>query len=168
VFILTNVTALISASTVQWYSSDIGPSTILPWLWAERVLFPCLCASVHSRHNVKMGHGVRPEAYSKVSPSTLLSDISSVANTASSAPRWKITGLPLVPSMIHQLVNSAQWANADTSSVETVGSGAASLPPDLHAKFQAKLKSTLFQGYGSSESVCSHPSASAVLGRFIC
>ena len=55
--------------------------------------------------------------------------------------------------MIHQLVNSPEWAKTDTSSIETAASGAAFLPPELHVKFQSKLRSTLFQGYGSSESV---------------
>lgn len=61
--------------------------------------------------------------------------------------------LPLVPSMIHQLVNSPEWTRADTSSVESTVSGAAFLPPDLCAKYQSKLGPTFFHGYGLSESV---------------
>jgi len=36
-----------------------------------------------------------------------------------------------------------------------VGSGAAFLPPDLRARFQSKVNSAVFQGYGSSESTLS-------------
>ncbi|KAF9648196.1 acetyl-CoA synthetase-like protein [Thelephora ganbajun] len=70
-------------------------------------------------------------------------------------PKWKITMVPLVPSMILQLVDSPEWEKTDTSSVETAASGAAFLPPELRAKFQSKVKSALFQGYGSSESTLS-------------
>jgi len=59
--------------------------------------------------------------------------------------------------MIHQSVNSPDWAGTDTSSVETVGSGAAFLPPELCERFQSKLKSTFFHGYGSSEVVRVRP-----------
>jgi len=68
--------------------------------------------------------------------------------------------------MIHQLVNSPEWAKADTSSVETAGSGAAFLPPELQTKFQSKIGSTFFQGYGSSEAVRVHLFPSTSLGGF--
>jgi acyl-CoA synthetase (AMP-forming)/AMP-acid ligase II len=55
--------------------------------------------------------------------------------------------------MIHQLVTSPEWEKANCSSIDTIGSGAAFLPPELRAKFQSKLKSTLYQGYGSTEAV---------------
>jgi acyl-coenzyme A synthetase/AMP-(fatty) acid ligase len=55
--------------------------------------------------------------------------------------------------MIHQLVTSPEWEKADCSSIKTTGSGAAFLPPELRVKFQSELKSTLYQGYGSTESV---------------
>jgi len=100
-----------------------------------------------------MGRKARSEAYSKVSPSTRLCGVFSVANITLSMPRWRVTGIPLVPSMILQLVDSPEWAKTDTSSVETAGSGAAFLPPELRAKFQSKVKSNFMQGYGSSEAV---------------
>ena len=74
--------------------------------------------------------------------------------------------LPVVPSMIHQLVNSPEWEKTDTSSIETIGSGAAFLPPELHARFLSKLESTILQGYGSSEAVRIHPFGSVILERF--
>jgi len=101
-----------------------------------------------------MGCEARSEAYSKVRPSTQLHGVLSVANTVLSMSRWKVTMVPLVPSMIFQLVNSPEWEKADTSSIETATSGAAFLPPELFAKFQSKVKSTMIQGYGSSEAVC--------------
>ena len=58
-----------------------------------------------------------------------------------------------MPSMIFQLVNTPEWEKADTSSVETIGCGAASLPPDLRARFQSKMNAVFLQGYGSSEAV---------------
>ena len=71
--------------------------------------------------------------------------------------------MPLVPSMVLQLVNSPEWAEADTSTIETTASGAAFLPPELHAKFQSKMKSALLHGYGLSESVRVPLFASTVL-----
>ena len=67
--------------------------------------------------------------------------------------RWKVTEIPLVPSMILQLANAPEWAKADISSIEYITCGAALLPPELLAKLQSKVKSTFFEGYGSSESV---------------
>ena len=55
--------------------------------------------------------------------------------------------------MVHQLVNSPEWARADTSSVESTSCGAAFLPPDLRVKYQSKLGPGFFHGYGLSESV---------------
>jgi len=68
-------------------------------------------------------------------------------------PKWKVTEMPLVPSMIHQMVNTPEWEKADTSTIESLASGAAFLPPELLAKLQSKMKATFTQGYGSSESV---------------
>ena len=71
-----------------------------------------------------------------------------------------------MPSIIHELANSPQWEETDTSSVETTGSGAAFLSQELLTKFQSKLGSTLLQGYGSSESVRVILFASTILERF--
>jgi len=113
-----------------------------------------------------MGHEPRHETYSKVRPSTQLCNVISVMNTALSASRWKVTALPLVPSMIFQLVNSPEWEKTDTSSIETSGSAAAFLSPELSEKFRSKVKTTLFHGYGSSEAVRVPFSSSAILERF--
>ena len=90
-------------------------------------------------------------------------DALSVANTVLSTPRWKVTGIPLVPSMIHQLVNSPEWEKTDTSSIKITKSAAAFLPPELLAKFRSKLGSTPYQSYGSSESVRAPHFASTIM-----
>jgi len=81
--------------------------------------------------------------------------------------RWKITFIPLVPSMILQLVNTPEWEKADTSTIDSLASGAAFLPPELHAKLQSKMKAIIIQGYGLSESVRVPLFASAILEGFI-
>lgn len=113
-----------------------------------------------------MGREARPGAYSKVRPFARLCVVVAVANGILSTSRWKITGLPLVPSMVYQLVNSPEWEKTDCSTIETTASGAAFLPPKLRAKFQSKMNSTLFEGYGSSESVRIPLVASMTLERF--
>jgi len=107
---------------------------------------PCTLI-VMSKWDVKLALKLIP----KYAPS--FTDVFSVANPSLSTSRWKVSMLPLVPSMIHQLVNSAEWAKTDTSSIETTASAAAFLPPELNVRFQSKLNSTFFQGYGSSEAV---------------
>ena len=49
--------------------------------------------------------------------------------------RYKVSFLALIPSIVHQLVNYPGIEKIDFSSVSTIGSGAAYLPPDLGAKF---------------------------------
>lgn len=72
----------------------------------------------------------------------------------------------LVPSMILQLVKTPEWGKTDVSSVESLASGAAFLPQELHVRLLSKMNATFFQGYGSSESVRASPFASAILERF--
>jgi acyl-CoA synthetase (AMP-forming)/AMP-acid ligase II len=72
-------------------------------------------------------------------------------------PRLKITVLPLVPSMILQLVTHPEWEKTDTSTVEHTASGAAFLPPEIRTKLLSKIESNLTHGYGSSESVRGPP-----------
>ena len=100
-----------------------------------------------------MGRQARPEPYTKVRPSTRLPDAHTSANAILPMKRWKITVLPLVPSMILEMVSSPEWEETDISTIEIAASGAAWLLPDLKAKFQSNMKSTLFQGYGTSEAV---------------
>ena len=64
--------------------------------------------------------------------------------------------------MALQLVNTPEWENTDTSTVENVGCGTAVLPPELNTKIASKVKRTITQGYGLSESVRVPPFASAI------
>ena len=66
------------APAIRWYSSYIGLSAVLPQVWVGRVLFPRVCGSAHRHHHAQVGRKPRPEAHSKVRPSTLLYDILSV------------------------------------------------------------------------------------------
>ncbi|EJD06537.1 acetyl-CoA synthetase-like protein [Fomitiporia mediterranea MF3/22] len=76
--------------------------------------------------------------------------------------KYKISHLGLVPSIVHQLVNSPQTAKADLSSVRVVGCGAAYLSPDLSERFRKMLghsattqatgeEAAVAEGYGLSE-----------------
>jgi non-ribosomal peptide synthetase component E (peptide arylation enzyme) len=50
--------------------------------------------------------------------------------------RYRVTNASLIPSVIHQLVNHPKTKEADLSSLVTVVSGAAYLPPELATKLQ--------------------------------
>lgn len=54
------------------------------------------------------------------------------------SPRYKVSNLPLIPSVVHQLVHYPGIDKVDFSSVQSMNSGAAYLPPELGDKL-AKL-----------------------------
>ncbi|KXN90934.1 putative 4-coumarate--CoA ligase 1 [Leucoagaricus sp. SymC.cos] len=68
-------------------------------------------------------------------------------------PKYKITDISLIPSVIHQLVTHPNIHKADLTTIQSMGSGAAYLPPELSAKLSALVsKDTTFgEGYGMSE-----------------
>ncbi|KAH9480790.1 putative 4-coumarate--CoA ligase 2 [Psilocybe cubensis] len=68
-------------------------------------------------------------------------------------PRYKVSSLPLIPSVVHQLANYPGIENADFSSVVAMNSGAAYLPPELGQKLTklVKVDLDLMEGYGMSE-----------------
>ncbi|KAF7362910.1 hypothetical protein MVEN_00641900 [Mycena venus] len=68
--------------------------------------------------------------------------------------KYRATDLTLIPSVIHQLVNHPDIETADLSSVRSVISGAAYLPPELTAQMKSVLNedAVVHQGYGLSES----------------
>ncbi|KAF9564169.1 acetyl-CoA synthetase-like protein [Agrocybe pediades] len=68
-------------------------------------------------------------------------------------PRYKISSLTLIPSVVHQLVNHPAIEKADFSTVLSVGSGAAYLPPELGEKMSKLLpaEAQFMEGYGMSE-----------------
>ncbi|KAJ6553184.1 hypothetical protein B0H19DRAFT_1155868 [Mycena capillaripes] len=67
--------------------------------------------------------------------------------------KYRATHLTLIPSAIHQLVNHPDTKATDLSSVVSVSSGAAYLPPELATQMKAFLKTNtdIGQGYGLSE-----------------
>ncbi|KAF9267794.1 acetyl-CoA synthetase-like protein [Marasmius fiardii PR-910] len=73
--------------------------------------------------------------------------------TLKAIPKYRITNLSLIPSVVHQLLNHPHFSRTDLSSVIVAGSGAAYLPPELAAKFGSFIKNTPFlgEGYGLSE-----------------
>ncbi|KAL5526526.1 hypothetical protein ACEPAF_8250 [Sanghuangporus sanghuang] len=73
-------------------------------------------------------------------------------------PKYQISYLALVPSIVHQLVNSPKTSHADLSSVDFAGCAAAYLPPDLAERFRNFLGHSkkgelppMIEGYGLSE-----------------
>ncbi|KAF9451831.1 acetyl-CoA synthetase-like protein [Macrolepiota fuliginosa MF-IS2] len=76
-----------------------------------------------------------------------------IKTTLAVIPKYKITAIALIPSAIHQLVNYPDIHEANLSTIQTLGSGAAYLPPELATKLSALVpkQSTLTEGYGMSE-----------------
>ncbi|OJA12472.1 hypothetical protein AZE42_12000, partial [Rhizopogon vesiculosus] len=70
-----------------------------------------------------------------------------------SIPKYHITTLMLVPSLIHQIVHHPRSQTADLSSVKTIGSAAAHLPPQLSEQLLARFPhlERVGGGYGLSE-----------------
>ncbi|KAG6901502.1 hypothetical protein C0995_011052 [Termitomyces sp. Mi166 len=68
-------------------------------------------------------------------------------------PKYRITALYMIPSVIHQLVNYPGIEKVDFSSVHTVGSGAAYLPPEMATKLLSYIGTgaNFTEGYGMSE-----------------
>ncbi|KAG6852118.1 hypothetical protein C0991_002977, partial [Blastosporella zonata] len=52
-------------------------------------------------------------------------------------PKHRITAIALIPSVVHQLVNHPGIEKVDFSSIQTMGSGAAYLPPELATKLSS-------------------------------
>ncbi|KAG7089545.1 hypothetical protein E1B28_011218 [Marasmius oreades] len=67
-------------------------------------------------------------------------------------PKYRITTLNLIPSVVHQLVNHPKFPKTNLSSVTTVGCGAAHLVPELASQFSSFVNNVpLGEGYGLSE-----------------
>ncbi|KAF8830832.1 hypothetical protein HHX47_DHR2001024 [Lentinula edodes] len=68
-------------------------------------------------------------------------------------PKYRVTNLPLIPSLVHQLLNHPRISSVDLSSIATVSSGAAYLPPPFAAKLKGLTpkESLVAEGYGMSE-----------------
>ncbi|KAH6912657.1 amp dependent CoA ligase [Coprinopsis sp. MPI-PUGE-AT-0042] len=70
-----------------------------------------------------------------------------------SIPKYKVSAIPLIPSVVHQLVHHPKISEVDFSSVNAMGSGAAYLPPELAEKISklAPKEANFGEGYGMSE-----------------
>lgn len=70
-----------------------------------------------------------------------------------SIPKYCITTVNLVPSLVHQIVYHPRFETADLSSIKGIGSGAAHLPPQLAAQLVARFPDMerIAEGYGLSE-----------------
>lgn len=68
-------------------------------------------------------------------------------------PEHKVSSISLIPSIVHQLVHHPRIAEVDLSSLNSLGSGAAYLPPELGAKLSKLLPQDcqFYEGYGMSE-----------------
>ncbi|KAF5317551.1 hypothetical protein D9619_013140 [Psilocybe cf. subviscida] len=68
-------------------------------------------------------------------------------------PRYQVSTLMLIPSVVHQLVHHPGIEKVDFSSVLHVNSGAAYLPPELADKLQSLIpaQAQFGEGYGMSE-----------------
>lgn len=68
-------------------------------------------------------------------------------------PKYKVSVLMLIPSVVHQLINHPGVEKRDFSSVSVIRCGAAYLPPEMSQKLVslAPKEVTLLEGYGMSE-----------------
>jgi len=68
-------------------------------------------------------------------------------------PKYKVSFLALIPSLVHRLINYPGIEKVDFSSVNTLASGAAYLPPELSAKLTSLVprEGKFIDGYGMSE-----------------
>ncbi|KAK0469990.1 uncharacterized protein EV420DRAFT_83800 [Desarmillaria tabescens] len=68
-------------------------------------------------------------------------------------PKYHVTNLALIPSVVHQIATHPKLNKQDLKSVKTVGCGAAYLPKELADKFLTTLPPDveLTEGYGMSE-----------------
>ncbi|GJJ15935.1 hypothetical protein Clacol_010214 [Clathrus columnatus] len=87
-------------------------------------------------------------------------------------PRYKITTLNIIPSVLHTLLNSPKFQELDLSHVMSVNSGAAYMPPVLSNRMKSLIpKATANEGYGLSEatlSIMGRPAVDGILnGRAI-
>jgi len=65
--------------------------------------------------------------------------------------RYRVTRLPLVPPLILRLAREPRLDEFDLSSVRTVISGAAPLPPEVGHHLAQRLRCFIKQGYGMTE-----------------
>jgi len=67
--------------------------------------------------------------------------------------KYRVTVLPLIPSVVHQVVNSPKFWKTDLSCIRQIGNGAAHLSPELAKKFLTNIPNVkrVGEGFGMSE-----------------
>jgi len=70
-----------------------------------------------------------------------------------SIPKYRVTSVYLVPSLVHQIVHHPRFPTADFSTVQTINCGAAYLPFSLSEQLRARFPGVqrVGEGYGMSE-----------------
>jgi len=85
-----------------------------------------------------------------------------------SITKYRVTNLPMIPSVIHSLLSSGKLASIDRSLVTSMSSGAAYLSPSLSKKLKTTIPQAFFSdGYGMTEataSLISQPAPGALNG----
>ncbi|KAK0204602.1 hypothetical protein DFS33DRAFT_1373337 [Desarmillaria ectypa] len=85
-------------------------------------------------------------------------------------PKYHVTNIALIPSVVYQIANYPKLNKQDLKSVKTVGCGAAYLPKELADKFLTTLPPDveLTEGYGMSEATIAAltlPASGSLEGR---
>ena len=68
----------------------------------------------------------------------------------SSPPRYRVTTIYLVPSLVHQIVHHPRFLTADFSTVQSVNCGAAYLPFSLAEQLRSRFSGVERVGEGES------------------
>jgi long-chain acyl-CoA synthetase len=79
--------------------------------------------------------------------------------------QYKITRFSVVPTMLVRLINTPQYKNYDTTTLEIVNSGGAILPNQVRQQFEKKFNCKILDGYGLSEcapTATSYPSTETI------
>lgn len=105
----------------------------LPRVWPDVLLLFPLPYTLYVGHSSSMGSQLGPKINSKVL-SVFREDFLVLMFF-----RYNVTGLSLVPSFVHQIVNHPDVEKVDLSSVTNVNCGASYLSSDLFAKMKKLL-----------------------------
>ena len=117
----------------RWPHSSLSLPSSASRIRSSHVCFPIMLSTRYTSDYAKMGHRISSEGYSKVYIFAMITR----TNQLTRHHRYKVSLLPLIPSIVHQLVNYPGIEKVDFSSVTSLGSGAAYLPSELKAKFSS-------------------------------
>lgn len=132
-----NTTNFLSASTIQDTRRHTCSSRLLafpPYLWLARIRLPDVLGSINTCIIAQVGRRCCAQAYTQVRPNSHISCSSKYLPVGRKRSRYRISHLSLIPSVVHQLVNTPKTKKVDLSSLAFVSSGAAYLPDHLASK----------------------------------